>query len=88
MTTPDIVLHILSAVVLMGVICRLFDLKASEPQISSRLTWNLWTLAHVLIAVGMVARLFRISPADAQLVTAGLALMFGIRWSRRSGDRK
>lgn len=88
MNTPDIVLHVLSAVVLMGVICRLFDLRTCDPQQSSRLIWNLWATAHVFVALGMVARLFRISPADVYLVTVGLALMFGIRWSRRAEDKR
>lgn len=84
MNTPEIILHVLSAVVLMGVICRLFDLRTCE---TGRLMWHAWMLAHVLVALGMVARLFRMSPADVYLVTSGLALMFGIRWTRRAGDK-
>lgn len=79
--TAALFLHLLAAVALMGVLSRLFDARCDTG--SSRL----WSLAHVLIALGLLARLFRMEPEAAFFVTSGLALMYGARWARRSTDR-
>ena len=42
---------------------------------------------YVLIGLGMCARLLQLPQWAALLTTAGLALYFGARWHRRSGDR-
>lgn len=86
MTFVEIFVHVLSALVLAGVACRLLDLNRTRKGDSS-LSWHAWVVAHVLIGLAMVARLFRMEDEAVLLVTVGLALYFGVRWQRRSGER-
>lgn len=85
--TAWLLLHVLSAIVLAGVCCRLLALPLSEPSLRCRLRWHVWVMAHVLIGGGMCARLLQLPQWAALLTTAGLALYFGARWHRRSDDR-
>ncbi len=87
MNALDTAMHVMAAIVLAGICCRLFDLQQGRPGWASQVTWHAWVTAHVLIGAGMVARLFGMEEHAALLVTAGLALYFGVRWSRRAGDR-
>jgi hypothetical protein len=82
-----LLLHVLSAIVLASVCYRLFVLPLSEPSLRCRLRWHAGVMAYVLIGLGMCARLLQLPQWAALLTTAGLALYFGARWHRRSGDR-
>lgn len=87
MTGPQIALHIGAAIVLMGIVTRLFELRACHACLHSRMARHVRATAYVLIALGMLARLFRMEPLPAYFITAGLVLVMGIPWRRRSEDR-
>lgn len=87
MTSAQVTLHVLAAVVLAGICCRLLDLPRARTGWQPQAAWHAWVLAHVLIGMGMVARLFRMETDASWLVTSGLAIYFGVRWARRAGDR-
>ena len=81
-----LLLHVMSAIVLAGVCCRLAMTPRSQPSLQCRARWWAWSWAHVLIGLGMCARLLQLHEWAALLTTAGLALYFGVRWHRRSDD--
>lgn len=85
MTAYAITLHVLSAIALAGVVSRLAHLHRSP--CSSAVQWHGWVWANVMIGMGLLAQMFQMPKESAWLVTAGLALYFGVRWHRRSGDQ-
>lgn len=87
MTGPQIALHVGAAIVLMGVVSRLFELRACPACVHSRVARHAWAAAYVLIALGMLARLFHMEPLPPYFITAGLVLIFGFPWKRRSTDK-
>lgn len=87
MTAYGVLLHVAAAIALAGVVSRLAVMERTGDSVRCRMQWHGWTVAHVLIACGLVARLFRMEGLAALLVTLGLAVYFGVRWSRRAGEQ-
>lgn len=81
MTLYALVLHVSAAIAFAGICCRLLHFEHAHG-----LRAHAWTVAHVLLGIGLLARLFGMADAAAMLVTMGLALALGVRPHRRSTD--
>lgn len=82
---------ICAIIIFLSIAWRLAKLAPYGRCLRSRATNAAWVVSHVLIGVGafsvIVGPLSEPVPAEV-LINAGLALYFGVRWHRRSDDRK
>ena len=82
-----IAIHILSAIALTGVVCRLRDINPHAQTIKTKIQHQFWVLANVLIGLGLLTQLFGLQKESTGLLVGGLALYHGISWHRRSTDK-
>lgn len=88
MSLLSVVTHICAAVALFGIVSRVAHMREQGVSWRCRAVSASWQTAHVLLAVGLLAELFGLRGAGGLLVTAGLALYFGVRWARRGGEQR
>lgn len=81
MSLYAVLLHIAAAVAFAGVCCRLLHFEHGHG-----IRAHAWTVAHVLLGMGLLARLFGMPEAAAMLVTLGLAIALAVKPHRRSSD--
>lgn len=86
MTPIELVVHVNAAIALAGICYRLTHLRPCRASWRSQALWHVWVVAHVLIGVGLLAALFRLSPWPAVFISTGLAVYFGVQWHRRSDE--
>lgn len=87
MTANDCLLFALSGAVLLAVVHRLAELKCAGQSLRCRVTWNLWVLGQIGIAVGAVAVMLGNVPFALWCLLGGLVLQYVVRVQRRSTDR-
>lgn len=86
MSALSLAIHVLSAVVLAGVVWRLGEI-GPPPRWSrwcDRVRWHAVVLADLLLGCGMLARLFGLAEGGVLLALAGLALLFWLGWTQRA----
>lgn len=72
MTLYSLVLFVAAAVAFAGVCCRLAHMEHAY----GSLRWHGILIAHVLLGMGLLARLLHMQAPAAMLITVGLALFF------------
>lgn len=80
MSLYSVIVHVLTAIALAGIVFRLAVKTRAGDSLQCHMRFHLWTLAHVLLIVGLLARLFGMESVAVMSVVAGLALYFGTRW--------
>lgn len=86
MTALQLGIHVLSAVVLAGVVWRLGEM-APPPRwsrVRDRVVWLSAVTADLLLGCGMLASLFGRAELGWLLAVAGLALLFWLGWTQRA----
>lgn len=84
MTAANLFLYVLAGIVLMAVVMRLASLNCSGQSLRCRITWHLWVLGQVDIAVGAVAVMIGRPSLALGFLLIGLALQYGARLTRGS----
>jgi hypothetical protein len=82
MTAASLFLYALAGIVLVAVVMRLAALKCSGQTLRCRVTWHLWVLGQVDIAVGAVAVFIGRPLLALGFLMLGLALQYGVRLTR------
>jgi tellurite resistance protein TehA-like permease len=68
--------HAMAVFVLTMALWGLAHIRNDPGSIPARVRHHLWIMAHILIAMAMLAQIFRPSDPEDLLVAAGLALYF------------
>lgn len=82
MNATNLFMCALAGVVLLAVVMRLAALKCSGQSLRCRVTWHLWVLGQVDIAVGAVAVMLGRPYLALGFLLIGLALQYVVRLTR------